>query len=169
MIKFDQCEECDDQFGNECFNKRNMKSTVLWQDIPQTIMRVVVLAHRWSPPCYNCASSHWHHWQSWHGDKDIIQKQPCCILLHWSPMKNKLTSPPPLTHPKKRTMEKIWGSVELLKMCISRQVDKRDRKNEILERKRQVFSNDEVKCDKREKGWYNKRTLNYLGWDCLIL
>lgn len=33
------------------------------------------------PLCYNWASSHWHHWQCWHGDKDTIQKQSCWILL----------------------------------------------------------------------------------------
>lgn len=30
MLKFNQCEELDARFGNECFNKRSMKFTVLW-------------------------------------------------------------------------------------------------------------------------------------------
>lgn len=46
MIKCDQGEERDDQFGNACFNKRNRKSAVLWQDIPQNILRAIVPAHR---------------------------------------------------------------------------------------------------------------------------
>lgn len=93
-----------------------MKLALLWQDKPPNILRAIVLAHRWSPPRCNCAGSHLHHWQCWHGDKDRTQKQSWWILLHQSHMRNRPTSLLPLSPPcPQKTLpgEQIWGSAAL--------------------------------------------------------
>lgn len=109
MLKFNQCEEHGAQLGNECFNKRNRKFTVLWQDYlppnhhkschpgPQTSLT--------KPQLHKLPLTSQ---QSCSGDKQskCISGDFCLAEVK----KSKRISP--LLQDPKHSIAKVWGSAE---------------------------------------------------------
>lgn len=60
MLKFNQCEELDARFGNQCFNKRSMKFTVLWHKYLPGNGESCHTDPQMSPTIPQLHSSHWH-------------------------------------------------------------------------------------------------------------
>lgn len=109
MLKFNQREEHSAQFGNECFNKRNMKFTVLWQNYlppnhqkscqpgPQTSLTKPQLHKLPLTTQQSCS-----------GDK---QSKCICADFYLAEVKKSKGTSPLLQDPK-HSIAKVWGSAE---------------------------------------------------------
>ena len=152
MIKCDQCKKRDDQFGNECFNKRNMKSAMLWQTYPKP---------SWEPPSWPTDDPH--HVTTVQVPTDITDNagtetktQSKRVLLDSASLKSHekqnqlpcLPTPCPLPKSPRSPCE---AQQSYLVCTFLGKCTHRDGTMAIVEKKRKIFqNNDAVQCDKCE-------------------